>query len=70
MYKRDHSGRLTGWVKEGAGWQFFDDVFEVNREVHQNSMREFLKTLSENGVVAVYDGGNLDFSDTVYGFLS
>jgi predicted amidohydrolase YtcJ len=70
MFKRDDTGRLTGWVKEGAGWQFFADVFEVNHEIHRRSVREFLKTLSENGVVAVFDGGNLDFSDTVYGFLS
>jgi predicted amidohydrolase YtcJ len=70
IYKRDDSGRLTGWVKEGAGWQFFADVFEVNDEIHQQSVRAFLQTLSELGVTTVYDGGNLDFSDTVYGFLS
>jgi len=70
MYKRDDSGRLTGWVKEGAGWQFFADIFEINDEIHRRSVREFLQTLSEHGVVAVYDGGNLDFSDSVYGFLA
>jgi predicted amidohydrolase YtcJ len=70
MYKRDDSGRLTGWVKEGAGWQFFSDVFEVHDDIHQESVRGFLQTLSEHGVTTVYDGGNLDFSDHVYGFLS
>jgi len=70
IYKRDDSGRLTGWVKEGAGWQFFADVFEVNDEIHQQSVRAFLQTLSGFGVTTVYDGGNLDFSDIVYGFLS
>ena len=70
MYKREDGGRLTGWVKEGAGWQFFADVFEVHVDIHQESVREFLQTLSEHGVTTVYDGGNLDFSDQVYGFLS
>ena len=70
MYKRDDDGRLTGWVKEGAGWQFFTEVFEVNDEIHQQSVRDFLQVLSEHGVTTVYDGGNLDFSDRVYSFLS
>ncbi|MEM8500938.1 MAG: amidohydrolase [Pseudomonadota bacterium] len=69
MFKRDDKERLTGWVKEGAGWQFFGDVFELNPELHREGMRAALNTLSEHGVVALYDGGNLEFSDTVYGFL-
>ncbi len=70
IYKRDDSGRLTGWVKEGAGWQFFTNVFEVNDDVHRDSVISFLKTLSEHGVTTVYDGGNLDYSDKVYQLLS
>ena len=70
IYKRDDTGRLTGWLKEGAGWQFFDDVFEINEDVHQESVRDFLQYLSERGVTTLYDGGNLDFNDVVYGFLS
>lgn len=70
MYKRDATGRLTGWVKEGAGWQLMDDVFEVDRERHENSMRAMLQTLSEHGVTTVYDAGNKDFNDLVYSFLS
>ncbi|MDE0006448.1 MAG: amidohydrolase [Rhodospirillaceae bacterium] len=69
MYARDESGRLTGWVKEGAGWQHQIDVFERNVELHRQSMRSFLDTLSRLGVTALYDGGNLDYADEVYAFL-
>ena len=70
MYKRDDSGRLTGWIKEGAGWQHFARVFEVDDEVHRRSVREFLQTLSRYGVTTVYDAGNLDYSDPVYSLLA
>ena len=33
------TGRLTGWVKEGAAWVRVDDVFEVDKEVHEASMQ-------------------------------
>ena len=70
MYKRDDTGRLTGWVKEGAGWQHFARVFEVDDGIHRASVRDFLQTLSEHGVTTVYDAGNLDYNDEVYSFLS
>lgn len=70
IYKRDDSDRLTGWVKEGAGWQHFINVFEVNEAIHSASVRDFLQYLSERGVTTLYDGGNLDFSDIVYQLLS
>jgi predicted amidohydrolase YtcJ len=70
MYKRDESGRLTGWVKEGAAWVRVGEVFEVDTEVHEASMRGVLQTLSEYGVTALYDAGTKVFSDRVYAFLS
>lgn len=70
MYKRDETGRLTGWIKEGAGWQLMDEVFEVDRLRHQKAVRSMLQTLSEHGVTTLYDAGNKDFSDLVYSFLS
>lgn len=70
MYKRDESGRLTGWVKEGAAWVRVDEVFEVDTEIHEASMRAMLQTLSEHGVTALYDAGTKEFSDRVYAFLS
>jgi len=69
-YKREADGRLTGWLKEGAGWQFFNQVFEINEEIHNASVREFLDYLSVRGVTTLYDGGNLDYSDAVYQLLS
>ncbi len=70
MYKRDETGRLTGWLKEGAGWQLADDIFEVDRKLHEDSMRAMLQTLSEHGVTALYDAGTKEFSDRVYEYLS
>ena len=69
IYKRDDDGRLTGWLKEGAGWQFFGQVFEINEDIHNASVREFLQYLSIRGVTTLYDGGNLDYSDAVYQLL-
>ena len=69
-FVRDDEGELTGWVKEGAGWQFFDDVFEVDDELNREQTIEFLDVLSAYGVTTVYDGGNLDFSDAVYRILA
>jgi predicted amidohydrolase YtcJ len=70
MYKRDESGRLTGWVKEGAAWVRVGEVFDVDTEIHEASMRAMLQTLSEHGVTALYDAGTKVFSDRVYTFLS
>jgi predicted amidohydrolase YtcJ len=70
MYKRDESGRLTGWVKEGAAWVRVGEVFDVDTEIHEASMRAMLQTLSEHGVTALYDAGTEVFSDRVYAFLS
>lgn len=70
MYKRDETGRLTGWLKEGAGWQVADEVFVVDRELHESSMREMLDTLSAYGVTALYDAGTKEFADQVYEFIA
>lgn len=70
MYKRDETGRLTGWVKEGAAWVRVDEVFEVDAEIHEASMRAMLNTLSEFGVTTLFDAGTKGFADRVYAFLS
>ncbi len=69
MYQRDVDGRLTGWIKEGAGWQLMDEVFPVDQQLHEDSVRDMLRVLSEHGVTTVFDAGNKDFSDRVYSFL-
>jgi hypothetical protein len=61
---------MTGWVKEGAGWQHFPSVFEVQENIHLASVRAMLQTLSKHGVTTVYDAGSLDYSDYVYGLIS
>ncbi|MCZ6854663.1 MAG: amidohydrolase family protein, partial [Gammaproteobacteria bacterium] len=57
VYARDEDGALTGWVKEGAGWQHFASQFDVDKKPHRESIVNFLDTLSEHGVTTVYDGG-------------
>jgi predicted amidohydrolase YtcJ len=69
-YVRDENGELTGWVKEGAGWQHFAKVFTIDPALHRERVTEFLNILSEHGVTTVFDGGNLDYEDEVYGLLS
>ncbi len=69
-YVRDADGELTGWVKEGAGWQHFEKVFGVDPKQNREGTLWFLNTLSEHGVTTVYDGGNLDYEDEVYSFLA
>ncbi len=70
VYARDEDGALTGWVKEGAGWQHFASQFDVDKKPHRESIVNFLNTLSEHGVTTVYDGGNMGYEDHVYSFLS
>jgi predicted amidohydrolase YtcJ len=69
-FVRDENAELTGWVKEGAGWQFFTKVFTIDPALHRKRVTEFLDILSEHGVTTVFDGGNTDFEDEVYGLLS
>ena len=70
MYKRDETGRLTGWLKEGAGWRVSREVFDVDKELHEQSMRDMLEYLSEHGVTALYDAGTKEFADEAYEFLA
>ncbi|MDX1406463.1 MAG: amidohydrolase, partial [Woeseiaceae bacterium] len=70
MYKRDESGRLTGWVKEGAAWVRVNEVFEIDTDIHEASMRTMIQTLSEYGITALFDAGTKGFADRVYAFLS
>ena len=69
-YVRDGSGEPTGWVKEGAGFRHFATVFPIDPALHRAGVTEALRILSEHGVTTLYDGGNLEYEDEVYGLLS
>ena len=73
-YVTDEDGKLTGWVKEGAGWQHFIDQFGFTEGAHKKSHEEnmvmALQVLSENGITTLYDAGNFGFEDQVYSFIS
>jgi len=73
-YVRDDDGELTGWVKEGAGWQHYIDQFAITRDArnkeHQEKVVAALKILSGYGITSLFDAGNLGFEDQVYGLLA
>ena len=73
-YVRDENGELTGWVKEGAGWQHFAKQFPIGEGAHKISHEENMVTglqlLSEAGVTTLYDAGNFGFEDRVFGFMA
>ncbi len=73
-YVRDESGELTGWVKEGAGWQHFAKQFPIEGDarlqLHEETIVSILQILSEYGVTSLYDAGNFGYEDEVYGILS
>ena len=69
-YVRDENGELTGWIKEGAGWQFMVEQFPVDTAKHHEGMRLSLELLGSQGVTTVYDGGNFDYDDEVYRFMA
>ncbi len=73
-YVRDENGELTGWVKEGAGWQHFAKQFPINddagKRLHEETIASALQTLSEYGITTLYDAGNFGYEDLVYGILS
>ncbi len=73
-YIRDENGELTGWVKEGAGWQHFSKQFPIGEGAHKISHEENMLTglqlLSEAGVTTLYDAGNFGFEDLVFGFMA
>lgn len=73
-YARDQNGELTGWVKEGAGWQHFAKQFPINddagKRIHEKKIVSVLQTFIEYGVTTLYDAGNFGYEDLVYGILS
>ena len=69
-YVRDKNGDPTGWIKEGAGWQFMAEQFPADPEQIREGIDLSLDILSTHGVTTLYDGGNLDYVDEVYGYLA
>ena len=74
MFARDENGHPSGWVKEGAGVQYFAEHFALTDpgklELHRDSVAETLQVLSRHGVTAIFDAGNKGFGDLVYGVVS
>ena len=73
-YARDEDGELTGWVKEGAGWQHFVEQFglteDARKQTHQERVEAALQILSGYGITTIYDAGNKGYEDLVYSLIS
>lgn len=69
-YVRDENGELTGWIKEGAAWQFMGEQFPPDIPYMREGIDTFLSILTEHGITTVYDGGNKDYDDLVYTYLA
>ncbi|MBO6564991.1 MAG: amidohydrolase [Pseudomonadales bacterium] len=74
MYARDETGEPTGWLKEGAGVQYFSQEFQLTDEKlmrrHKESVAETLQILSRHGITSLFDAGNKGFGDYVYAVIS
>ena len=74
MFARDENGEPSGWLKEGAGVQYFANHFalvsEERRQHHKESVAQTLEILSRHGVTSLFDAGNKGFGDLVYGVVS
>jgi len=70
VFVKNDEGEPTGWIKEGAGWQFAAKHFPADPKILQEGIDDALTTLSQLGVTTVYDAGNFEFSDEVFSYLS
>ncbi|MEM7283703.1 MAG: amidohydrolase [Pseudomonadota bacterium] len=73
-YARNEMGEPTGWVKEGAGVQYFakhfDVVDEAHVQLHRESVAETLQILSRHGITSIFDAGNKGYGDLTYSVVS
>lgn len=74
MFARDENGEPTGWLKEGAGVQYFAKHFALQDpdhiQLHKESVERTLQTISGHGVTALFDAGNKGFGDHTYRVIS
>jgi predicted amidohydrolase YtcJ len=69
QFVRDQSGQPTGWVKEFPLMQQFSRFLFGDLEALRDGLRRFLRELSASGVTTLYDAGNFDGAEAVYGEL-
>lgn len=73
IYVRDENGELTGWIKEGAGVQYFANQFrltEGQERAYEEQVITTLQNLSEFGITSLFDAGNKGYGDLVYKLIS
>ncbi len=69
LYVRDESGEPTGYLKELYGL-YGEGHFDIDSEVHEQGMTDFVNFLSEHGVTTLYDAGTDTWIDRIYSFMN
>ena len=70
MFVRDKDGNPTGWVKEFALWPQIGDKLIQDPEDLKASMLTFIKFLNSRGITTLFDAGNFDWDETMYGAMA
>jgi len=68
FFVRDEKGEPTGWVKEFAAMPFLAKIYQKGENFNM-VLKAFVDYMAYSGVTTLFDGGNFDFADDVYGEL-
>ena len=70
MFVRDEEGNPTGWVKEFALWPQVGDKLLQDPEDIKASMLTFIEFLNSRGITTLFDAGNFDWDEIMYGVMA
>jgi predicted amidohydrolase YtcJ len=65
-FVRDEQGELTGWAKEFALFPHIGDLLVPSKKELKSGIREFLQSLSKQGITTLWDAGNFAWHDHIY----
>ena len=68
FFVRDENNEPTGWVKEFAAMPFLAKIYQKGENFNM-VLKAFVDYMAYSGVTTLFDGGNFDFADDVYGEL-
>ena len=69
-FVRDENGKMTGWVKEWGMFPYFGDTMTPAADELKQSLLAFITFLSNRGITTLWDAGNFDTDDAVYGAIA
>lgn len=68
-FVKDKDGELTGWVKEFALVPYLSKLIVPPQAVFKERITSFLDFLSGSGITSLWDAGNYEMHDMIYGTL-